>query len=143
MRNKDNGTKKKSEFDKVYFRIYIDFVKLSKNNFGAKGEKVEEYKDKIKSLNDKIEKIIIEMGIYIRIANSLFPKYQSELEERRIAQEKAIGLCYSLLTVYQLAMYVFEVPDDKYTNEIKNIIHEINCLKSWRTSDNKRFVNLG
>jgi hypothetical protein len=39
MRNKDNGTKKKSEFDKVYFRIYIDFVKLSKNNFGAEAEK--------------------------------------------------------------------------------------------------------
>ena len=79
----------------------------------------------------------------IGFSNSIYPIYQSELEERRLAQEKAIGLCYDVMTKYQLVMHELKVPDDKHTDEIKHLIHEINCLKKWRTSDNKRFNNLG
>lgn len=85
----------------------------------------------------------MELGTYIRIANSIYPVYQSELEERRLAQDKAIGLCFDLLTKYQLAMHTLKVKDDKYTVEIKHIIHEINCIKKWRMSDSNRFKNLG
>ena len=77
------------------------------------------------------------------MANSIYPKTKVEFEERRINQDKAIGLCFDLLTKYQLVMNTLKVKDDKYTVEIKNISHEINCIKSWRASDNKRFKDLG
>lgn len=140
---KGNRKESKVEFDNTYYKIHDDAVKLIENHLGAKGEIKESHKYYIRSVSNAIYKSVCEMGTYIRIANSIYPKYQSELEERRIAQEKAIGLCFDLLTKYQLAMHTLKVSDDKYTIEIKHIIHEINCLKKWRTSDNKRFSNLG
>ena len=111
-------------------------------SFGAKGDIKEKKQGYIRAMSDRILKSVCDMGTYIRIANSIYPQYQSELEERRIAQEKAIGLCFDVMTKYQLIMTELKVPDDKHTNEIKNLIHEINCLKKWRESD-KRFKNLG
>ena len=90
-----------------------------------------------------IMKSVTDMGTYIRIANSIYPVYKEELIERRIAQEKAIGLCFDILTKYQLTMTELKVKDDKYVEEIKHLIHEINCLKKWRSSDKDRFKNLG
>ena len=94
-------------------------------------------------MSEKIFRNICDIGTHIRIANSIYPTDKSELLERRLEQERAIGLCYDLLTKYQLAMRTLKVPDDKYVVEVKNIVHEINCLKSWRKSDNKRFGYLG
>lgn len=140
--SKGNGKESKVEFDNNYFKIYADYMRLKSNNFGVKNEMLEKHSDDIRTSSEEILKVIYNIGTYIRIANSIYPVYQSELEERRLAQEKARGLCFDLLTKYQLIMYVFQIPDDKYTNEIKNIIHEINCLKKWRNSDTKRFKNL-
>lgn len=133
----------KVEFDNNYFRVYDDAVSLITNNFGANEEWAEERKGYIGVMGNKVLSAVSDIGTHIRIANSIYPKFQSELEERRIHQEKAIGLCFDLLTKYQLIMHELRVRDDKFTNEIKNIIHEINCLKKWRNSDNKRFNNLG
>lgn len=140
--SKGNGKESKVEFDNNYFKIYTDYMRLKSNNFGVKNEMLEKHSDDIRTSSEEILKVIYNIGTYIRIANSIYPVYQSELEERRLAQEKARGLCFDLLTKYQLIMYAFQIPDDKYTNEIKNIIHEINCLKKWRNSDTKRFKNL-
>lgn len=140
--NKVDRRESKVEFDNNYFRIYDDAIKIIKNNFGADKKRREEYKDYIRVMSIKVLEIVTDLGTHIRIANSIYPTYQSELEERRIEQDKAIGLCYDLMTKYQLIMRELRVKDDKYVQEIKNLIHEINCLKKWRTSD-KRFTNLG
>lgn len=131
------------EFDRVYFRVYDDAMKIIQNNFGADKELREERKGYIAVMSDRVLKSVTDLGTHIRIANSIFPKYRSELEERRLEQEKAIGLCYDLLTKYQLAMTYLKVKDNKYVQEIKNLSHEINCLKRWRDSDRKRFSDLG
>ena len=133
----------KVEFDNKYFTIHNDAITIIENNFGGKKEIAEKHKSYIFFMARKIMDIIYDMGTHIRIANSIYPQFQSELEERRIHQEKAIGLCYDLLTKYQLIMQLLRVPDDKYCVEIKHIIHEINCLKRWRKSDNQRFKDLG
>lgn len=131
------------EFDRVYFRVYDDAMKIIQNNFGASKEIREERKGYIAVMSDRVLKSVTDLGTHIRIANSIFPKYRSELEERRLEQEKAIGLCYDLLTKYQLTMTYLKVKDNKYVQEIKNLSHEINCLKRWRDSDRKRFSDLG
>jgi hypothetical protein len=140
--NKGDRRESKVEFDNTYFKVYDDCVRLIECSFGAKGDIKEKKQGYIRAMSDRILKSVCDMGTYIRIANSIYPQYQSELEERRIAQEKAIGLCFDVMTKYQLIMTELKVPDDKHTNEIKNLIHEINCLKKWRESD-KRFKNLG
>jgi len=140
--NKPDRKQSKVEFDATYFKVYDDAVKLVECRFGAKGKQAER-RAYIGYMAKAIMKSATELGTQIRIANSIYPIYQSELEQRRIAQEKAIGLCFDILTKYQLAMSELKVPDDKHTNEIKHLIHEINCLKNWRTSDNKRFTDLG
>lgn len=140
--NKPDRKQSKVEFDATYFKVYDDAVRMIERRFGAKGSQNEK-KAYIGYMAQAIMKSATELGTQIRIANSIYPVYRSELEERRIAQEKAIGLCFDIMTKYQLVMTELRIPDDKYTDEIKHLIHEINCLKKWRTSDNKRFGNLG
>lgn len=140
---KGDRRESKVEFDNTYFKIYEDCVRLTSNNFGAKEEIALKYAQYTYSTKKNVLKIVNDIGTNIRIANSIFPTCVEELRERRISQDKAIGLCFDLLTKYQLVMKMLKIKDDKYIIEIKNIIHEINCLKSWRTSDNKRFKNLG
>lgn len=131
------------EFDNNYFRLLEDGVNLINKYFGANDNYRDRYQGFIGIISDRILKSLFDMGTHIRIANSIYPKYKSELELRRIEQEKAIGLCYDLLTKYQNAMKILNIKDDKYVKEIQHIQHEINSLKRWRTSDNSRFKNLG
>lgn len=140
---KPDRKESKVEFDNAYFRLYSDAMRLISLNFGADKEQLEMHKHYIKVMSVHVLEVVNDIGKYIRIANSIYPIYKSELEQRRIAQDKAIGLCYELLTKYQLVMNYLYVKGDKYTIEIKNVIHEINCLKKWRTSDNKRFRDIG
>ena len=139
--NKSDRRESKVEFDNTYFKVYHDAVNLISNGFGA--EIPNDKKWYANMMAKAIMKSVNDLGTYIRIANSIYPVYKSELEERRIAQDTAIGLCYDIMTKCQLAMTELKVPDDKHTEEIKHIIHEINCIKKWRSSDNSRFKNLG
>ena len=140
--NKSDRRESKVEFDNIYFKVYDDAIKIIQNKFGAKDIEAERT-GYINYMASSIMKSVTDMGTYIRIANSIYPVYKEELIERRIAQEKAIGLCFDILTKYQLTMTELKVKDDKYVEEIKHLIHEINCLKKWRSSDKDRFKNLG
>lgn len=131
--------KSRVEFDNAYFKIYDDAIRLIKANFGADKEIRETHSTYISVMATKVLKIVTDIGTHIRIANSIYPIYKSELEERRIAQGKAIGLCFDLLTKYQLIMRELQVEDDKFSEEVRHIGHEIKSLKNWRTSDQKRF----
>lgn len=135
----------KREFDRVYFRIHDDAVFLTSNAFGADERHKKDFAKYIEVTKGRIMRIVEDIGTHIRMANSIYPLegHTHELEERRIEQGKAIGLCYDLLTKYQLIMHTLEISDDKFVQEIKHIGHEINCLKRWRTSDNKRFSHVG
>lgn len=131
------------EYDNTLFAIHNDAVNLITCNLGADERKKTLYSGYIKCISKQIMDCIFEITKNVKIANSIYPKYQSELETRRIHQDKAIGLCFDLLIMYQLALQTLGIKDDKHTEEIKHIIHEINCLKNWRKSDGQRFKNLG
>ena len=94
--------KSKTEFENAYFKIHDDCINLIENNFGASKEKYEHEADYIKAMSSIVLKIIFEMGTHIKIANSIYPKYKSEHEARRVHQDNAIGLCFDLLMKYQL-----------------------------------------
>lgn len=136
---KHDRTESKVEFERAYFAIHDDAVLLIHNSFGGDKEKREAYKDYLHVVSRKVLADILDIGTEIRIANSIYPKVSAELDERRIHQDKAIGICFDLLTKYQLIMHTVGTKDDKYVEEIRHLMHQINCLKKWRASDNKRF----
>ena len=140
---KGDRRESKVEFDNIYFRIHDDAVKLIQNHFGAKCQARENLSDYIRAMSFNVYRNVFDIGTYIRMANSIYPRNKLELDARRLYQDKAIGLCFDLLTKYQLIMRTLSVKDDKYTIETGNIVYEINCLKSWRQSDNTRFRDLG
>lgn len=138
---KGKRNESKVEFDNLYINIYRDAVRLINNQFGASERTREMYATYIREMSYKILDLVVDIGMHIRIANSIYPKTRLEYETRRTEQGIAIGMCYNLLTQYQLVMYTLGAKDDKFRNESDLVIKEINCLKKWRTSDN-RFSNI-
>lgn len=139
--NKIDRRESSVEFDNNYYRIYSDAGKIIDNYFGIKKPLSDMQLARLRTATERIMRVVFDIGTYIRIANSIYPYCLEEKFQRRTAQDKAIGLCFDLLTKYQNIFHEFEVPETKYVDEIKNIRHEINCLKKWRDSDKNRFYN--
>ena len=75
-------------------------------------------------------------------ANSIYPSYMSEFEERRLEMDRAIADCNEL---QQELQYIAEVlPSDK--NKFMNIVLEVdilhNMIKKLRQSDNRFLQHL-
>ena len=77
------------------------------------------------------------IGENVFLANSIYPTYMEELIERRLCQDKAIGLCYRLTQELQYAIETLPVDVNKYLRFAEMIQTEINLLKGWRKSDDK------
>lgn len=73
------------------------------------------------------------------IANSVYPTCYAELEQRRMHQNEAIGHCYRLTQELQYAIETLPVDVNTYLRFGDAIQTEINLIKGWRKSDNKKF----
>lgn len=73
----------------------------------------------------------------VYIANSIYPTVQEELTERRLHQDRAIGLCYTLTQELQYAIETLPVDVNQYLRFGEMIQTEVNLIKGWRKSDNK------
>ena len=73
----------------------------------------------------------------VYIANSIYPTVQEELTERRLRQDRAIGLCYTLTQELQYAIETLPVDVNQYLRFGEMIQTEVNLIKGWRKSDNK------
>lgn len=89
--------------------------------------------DQRKAVVDKLREIT---GLVYQ-ANSIYPVYGCELMERRLLQDKAVGLCYGLMQELQYAIETLPVDINKYTRFAEMMQTEINLIKGWRKSDNK------
>ena len=139
---KSERKESKQEFDSIYYRIHDEAVSMIELNFHAKKEIVEAKKTYIQSMAKALMQSVYDLIFYIKVANSIYPTTHDELIERRIGQDKAIGVCFDILTLYELALHNLHVPDDMGVEEIKTLRHQINAIKAWRTSDNKRYKDL-
>ena len=74
----------------------------------------------------------------IVMANSIYPICREEAVERRIHQDKAISLCFSLVVELQSLASNFPVNLNELVRIIETADSEIEYLKGWRKSDNKR-----
>lgn len=73
----------------------------------------------------------------VYIANSIYPTCMEELVERRLHQDKAVGLCYDLTQELQYAIETLPVDVNIYLRFGEMIQTEINLIKGWRKADNK------
>lgn len=139
---KGERNKSKQEFDSIHYRIHDEAVAMGEANFHAKKEIAEQNQVYIQTAHRALMDYVWDLVYHIKAANSLYPTTKEELTERRMEQDRAIGVCMDILTLYELVMHKLKVPDDMGVTEIKTIRHQINAIRAWRTSDNKRFRNL-
>ena len=133
---KSKRGKSKVEFEMTYFKLADGLDNLVENYFWAEYETIQQHKLFIRLRAEAIEKLTDDLIFHIKIANSIYPTCMAEWEERRVEMGKAIGICYALLTHLQRVMMRLRIPDNKYTDDIGNVVKMINSLKAWRKSDN-------
>ena len=134
---KTKRSQSKVEFEMIYFQLADGIDNLVEHEFFAEGVLVEKNRKFIDIRSESLERFTDDLLYYIKIANSIYPKCMEELVERRLAMDKAIGVCYAILTTLQRILQRLRVPGYKYALDVKNIERMINSLKSWRKSDNR------
>ena len=140
---KSKRNKSGVEFEMILFQLADGIDNLVEHDFYAEGMLAVKNKMFLEMRSRALEDLTDKLVFYIKIANSIYPQCITEWEERRVAQGKAIGTCYAILTNMQRIMMRLRIPDNKYTLDIKNIMRMINSLKAWRKSDNKLKTKLG
>ena len=131
------------EFEMILFQLADGIDNLVEHDFYAEGMLAVKNKMFLEMRSRALEDLTDKLVFYIKIANSIYPQCITEWEERRVAQGKAIGTCYAILTNMQRIMMRLRIPDNKYTLDIQNVMRMINSLKAWRKSDNKLKTKLG
>lgn len=140
---KSKRNKSGVEFEMILFQLADGIDNLVEHDFYAEGMLAVKNKMFLEMRSRALEDLTDKLVFYIKIANSIYPQCITEWEERRVAQGKAIGTCYAILTNMQRIMMRLRIPDNKYTLDIQNIMRMINSLKAWRKSDNKLKLKLG
>lgn len=140
---KSKRNKSGDEFEMILFQLVDGIDNLVEHDFYAEGMLAIKNKMFLDMRSRALEDLTDKLVFYIKIANSIYPQCIAEWEERRVAQGKAIGTCYAILTNMQRIMMRLRIPDNKYTLDIRNVMRMINSLKAWRKSDNKLKTKLG
>ena len=140
---KSKRNKSGVEFEMILFQLADGIDDLVEHDFYAEGMLAVKNKMFLEMRSRALEDLTDKLVFYIKIANSIYPQCITEWEERRVAQGKAIGTCYAILTNMQRIMMRLRIPDNKYTLDIQNVMRMINSLKAWRKSDNKLKTKLG
>ena len=134
---KSKRNQSKIEFEMTFFKVAdgVDF--LVENHFFADHNQVQEHKTFLAARSMSLERLTDSLLYYIKIANSIYPTCMAEWDERRVSIGKAIGTCFAILTDYQRIMIRLRIKDNKYTENISDVLKMINSLKAWRKSDNR------
>lgn len=91
----------------------------------------------VDKLRSNIMDILEDLHMNLTMANSIYPVNESEFNERRLHQDRAIGNCFQLFQEMQYVITVFPINKQKYMRYTDMIEAEIALIKGWRKSDNK------
>lgn len=160
--------RKESKLQTIHnaYKIRMYVTKLAENNFYINSSKIENIiAEKIKKFPEeeqqKIKKTtyryfeqqvqrstnsVIELatGIsrHLRIANTIFPTYMAEFEERRLEMDRAMSYCNALQDELQYIGECLYADLNRYTNLVLLIQREFNMIKALRQSDNRFLKNI-
>ena len=160
--------RKESKLQTIHnaYKIRMAVTKLAENDFYISSSKIEnviaekikrfpeEEQQRIKKrtyqyFEQKLQRstnIVIELatGIsrHLRIANTIFPTYMTEFEERRIEMDRAMSCCNALQDELQYIGECLYADLNRYTNLVLFIQKEFNMIKALRQSDNRFLKNI-
>lgn len=97
------------------------------------------FNNQILRITDRVINAACEINEHLRVANTIFPTYMSEYEERRLELDRAMGCCNILQDELQYAGECLYADLNKYTYIVIEIQKEFNMIKKLRQSDN-RFI---
>lgn len=100
------------------------------------------YRGQINRLTDSVIELATGISRHLRIANTIFPTYMSEFEERRLEMDRAMACCNALQDELQYAGECLYSDLNKYMNLVLQIQKEFNQIKSLRQTDNRFLKNI-
>lgn len=100
------------------------------------------FNNQINRITNRVLDCACGISQHLRIANSIFPTYMSEYEERRIEMDRAMACCNALQDELQYAGECLYADLNKYTNLVLEIQKEFNMIKSLRQTDNRFLKNI-
>lgn len=74
---------------------------------------------------------------YVIYANSIYPYYEFEFNNRRNYQDLAICTCEHIIQIFTFANQMLKGDANKYKDIIEQIRLESNIIRGWKKSDNK------
>lgn len=95
------------------------------------------YRKQINRISDNAINLATGITRHLRMANTIFPTYMSEFEERRLHMDKAMECCNALQDELQYAGECLYSDLNKYTNLVLQIQKEFNIIKKLRQADNR------
>lgn len=158
---KSNRKESKLETMHNAYMIRIAITNLAENNFYITFSKIEDkvnsrikgltekeqkrikdsmykfYRSQINRLTDNVIELATGISRHLRIANTIFPTYMSEFEERRLEMDRAMSCCNALQDELQYAGECLYADLNKYMNLVLEIQKEFNMIKALRQSDNR------
>jgi hypothetical protein len=100
------------------------------------------YRSQINRLTNNVIELATGISRHLRIANTIFPTYMSEFEERRLEMDRAMACCNALQDELQYAGECLYADLNKYMNLVLLIQKEFNMIKSLRQTDNRFLKNI-
>lgn len=149
--------RKESKLQTIHnaYMIRMAVTNLAENNFYITFSKIEEkinnrikenmykfYRNQINRVSDNVIELATGISRHLRIANTIFPTYMSEFEERRIEMDRAMACCNALQDELQYAGECLYADLNKYMNLVLEIQKEFNMIKSLRQTDNRFLKNI-
>ena len=130
--------------------FYFDLSRINKiieqNTKNITDEKIREesqkkiyqyFNNQVERLTDRVINSACGINEHLRIANTIFPTYISEFEERRLELDKAMSCCNVLQDELQYAGECLYADLNKFTTLVLEIQKEFNMIKKLRQTDNR------
>ena len=130
--------------------FYFDLNKINKvvedNTKYITDEKIKEetkkkiyqyFDNQVARMTDKVINAACGINEHLRNANTIFPTYKSEFEERRLELDRAMSCCNVLQDELQYAGECLYANLNKFMVLVLEIQKEFNMIKKLRQADNR------
>ena len=136
----------KSKRKETPFKVITNFMELrrtatmliyDKFKYKAKdGDDVCFYDWFIKMEQTKMFQLLQDADRFMIMANSIYPAFSHEYEQRRELQNAALGLCFDILQELQYIIEILKVDINKYAQLVSLVNDQVQLIRGWRQADN-------
>ena len=122
-------------FDGIQIKTIENVAFLVEHDFGADTKYKKFYPKYIEKTGDEMMELAIKVHSLAKFANSIHPDSMKQYNDRADAQKQARAMVFAIEGHYHAALKILHVDDNKFTDHIKHLKHQSNCIKSWIDKD--------